>query len=704
MPVSRDTTLDLAQGVVDLYTGLEERLAAALAGEIRRDPDPSELAKLEAVRRLRDGAQRMLDRLESDASHRTYAAVAEAWARGGQAAITEIAKTDRRPTWWERRGLIMRLLGRLIGADRRQAARDRDRLDRDIAELRDALPGVDAINAVARELNDRRASTHGQILRWQDDVYRTVIGEAGLVDVLAGQQTRIKATQASLDRFLAKGVTGYTDSRGHRWSLASYIEMALRSGTARASLEAHTARLADADIDLVIVSDAPQECSVCRPWEGKILARTGPAGRIQVEHTITGQQITVTVAGTIAQALTAGLMHPNCRHSFSAYLPGVTQAPTNTADPDGDAARRRLRELERHVREWKRRHAGALTDDARDRAAAKVKHWQDEIAAHVKATGLLRQRHREQVTVIDDSDPDKQPPRPAPLPQREPQPPDPAFGTPDPDPPTPSPDPDPDPVVEWNIPETGLRVTDMFPPTGHDPDRRDNQRLKTAVNEHLRDGDFGHFNPEVLTLSVYGRSVEWHGEIRDDEGILAGTFQRDFHRDTDGLLWVEHAYLKLERRHQGQGFAKAFNEYLYDWYRDSGVDHVKVHANIDVGGYTWARQGFDFRDEDEAEKVLRRLDAATDQARHDLFEAQNDLDDAPYTGADESELQERVTALERTVAAAEDILERAENHEHGQDDYPTAYEVSQAGRADGDIEWLGKTAMLGSDWYGVRWM
>lgn len=397
MPVSRDTTLDLAQGLVDLYTGLEQRLASSIANEIRRNPDPSELEKLEALRRLRDGSQRMLERLQSDGRYQTYAAVAEAWGRGGQAALAEIAQSDRKPSWWERRGFILKLLARLVGATKRRDKRDRDRLNRDIADIRDALPGVDAINALAKELSDGQAQAHGNILRWQDDVYRATVAEAGLVDVLAGTKTRLQASQATLDRFLAKGVTGFTDSRGRDWELVSYIETAIRTGTARAAVAGHLARLDDAGIDLVIVSNAPAECELCRPWEGKVLSRLGPVGRIEVEHTLTDELITVDVAGTIPEAAAAGLFHPNCRHSLSAYLPGVTKPPTHTADPAGDAAKRRLRAMERHVRSWKRREAGALTDDATAKAKAKVTQWRAAIDAHTTNTKARRKRRRERI-------------------------------------------------------------------------------------------------------------------------------------------------------------------------------------------------------------------------------------------------------------------------------------------------------------------
>ncbi len=107
--------------------------------------------------------------------------------------------------------------------------------------------------------------------------------------------------------------------------------------------------------------------------------------------------IRVEVRGSVDEAIRAGLMHPNCRHSLSAYLPGVTRAPRNTADPEGDAARQKLRRLERETRKAKLEAAGALTPEAKRAAEAKVRELQARIREHVDSSSVFRQRHREQI-------------------------------------------------------------------------------------------------------------------------------------------------------------------------------------------------------------------------------------------------------------------------------------------------------------------
>lgn len=135
---------------------------------------------------------------------------------------------------------------------------------------------------------------------------------AGATEVLGGGSTRLAASQRVLDGLLADGIRGFTDRRGRRWSLDTYIEMAVRSTTGQAAVAGHVAQLQAVGVDLVVVSDSPRECPLCRPWEGKVLSLSGQVGALIVPSAIGGDPVTVRVAGTLAEAKAAGLQHPNC--------------------------------------------------------------------------------------------------------------------------------------------------------------------------------------------------------------------------------------------------------------------------------------------------------------------------------------------------------------------------------------------------------
>lgn len=103
---------------------------------------------------------------------------------------------------------------------------------------------------------------------------------------------------------------------------------------------------------------------------------------------------------TLADARAKGFQHPNCTHSYSAYIPGVTKLDKPKANPDGYEQKQRQREMERKVREWKRREALALDPAAKAAARDKVKGWQGQLRKHVAAHDLKRQSGREQLQTV----------------------------------------------------------------------------------------------------------------------------------------------------------------------------------------------------------------------------------------------------------------------------------------------------------------
>jgi len=370
VPVDRTLAEGLTRALVDLYGQAEKAIASDVARRLKAGIDRPDWAdqKLGSINDLRNTVQQVVRKLDTDTTGLAHQAIVMAFARGGTAALNELAK-----------------IGYLTPTQ--------------LHAIRQSLPGAEAINRLVFSLVSTLKGTHVRILRWPLDVYREVIA-ATLPQVLLGTTTRLAAAQHAWERFLEQGVTGFVDKAGRRWELASYVEMATRTGTAQAAVQGHLDRLGAAGLDLTIVSDAPQECVRCRPWEGKILSRTLAGARTQLEtNPATNDPVLVHIAGSVVEAVAAGLMHPNCRHSLSAYLPGVTRRPTNTADPAGDTARQQLRALERKIRKTKLQQTAALDPAAAKAAAVKVRALQAQIREHLATapTTLFRHPEREQL-------------------------------------------------------------------------------------------------------------------------------------------------------------------------------------------------------------------------------------------------------------------------------------------------------------------
>ncbi|MFF2522439.1 phage minor capsid protein [Streptomyces liangshanensis] len=369
MPVSPNMAEDLAAAVSRLYEQAEltliERVTRALAEGID-SPLWVEL-KLAALGNLRSAVEEIIAVLQVDAAGAMHQALAEAYDRGQQAAIVELGAVATGPA--------------LAAAV--------------------ALPSAPAVDRLAAALVQETGPVYLRILRVAVDVYRSVIAEASAAPLL-GAVTRRQAAARALAKFADKGVSGFVDRAGRAWNMTSYVEMATRSAVGRAAVEAHTDRLAAAGIDLVVVSDAPEECPRCKRWEGEILAREGAAGArtVEMEHaTEDGRMVKVQVAGSLPEARANGLLHPNCRHSVSIYLPGLTRRREPAPSRATYEQTQKQRYLERQVRVWKRRAAGALDEGARKAANSSVRAYQGRIRELVDETDLPRKRHREQLGV-----------------------------------------------------------------------------------------------------------------------------------------------------------------------------------------------------------------------------------------------------------------------------------------------------------------
>lgn len=115
---------------------------------------------------------------------------------------------------------------------------------------------------------------------------------------------------------------------------------------------------------------------------------------------------------------------------------------------------------------------------------------------------------------------------------------------------------------------------------------------------------------------------------------------RTFKRQPDGSFEVYHAYLAINKNAQGGGFGRSIMRGSLGVYDKIGVKKLGVTANIDIGGYTWARFGFGTKSIDDfraqAFVGLRRLQIAgkIDQVEFDKFNAfvnrQSDPARLPY--------------------------------------------------------------------------
>lgn len=173
--------------------------------------------------------------------------------------------------------------------------------------------------------------------------------------------------------------------------------------------------------------------------------------------------------------------------------------------------------------------------------------------------------------------------------------------------------------------------------------------------------------PTGLSTEVTGINVGGGGQayvyiqINDRDGNPVGEATRTILRPEQRT--VRHDGMGIEPGFQGQGFATRFNARVEESYRAHGIERIELNANIDVGGYAWARAGYDFRDDGARSMALVHVAKQADR----------------YSQAIRDEVNRMI-----------------------RDNNATPIELAMIGWTPGATSWPGKEMMLGSTWDAVK--
>lgn len=257
-----------------------------------------------------------------------------------------------------------------------------------------SLPhGERAAQAIRNDVVSSLEDVRRRITRLPDDIYKHIAPHGAIYQVIDNNVSPQQAQAMAWRVFVSQGVTGFTDRSGREWSLSAYVEMAVRTASARAFNASHLARMQALGVEYFTVPFTAHTCPKCFPWQGKVLTA------VPVENPA------VPVAGTIAEAVAAGLWHPNCKHPLTAFFPGHTVLPEprewTAEDQRLYELSQRQRRLELEVRKAKRQLEYAITPEVRSDAARRVARAQANIRQFIKDTGFARQSRREQVDLTD---------------------------------------------------------------------------------------------------------------------------------------------------------------------------------------------------------------------------------------------------------------------------------------------------------------
>ena len=284
----------------------------------------------------------------------------------------------------------------------------RDRIDADtrtLLEEEGAQGGADGffrmsderMTALLNEMQQANEQSERAALRYMNDVYRkTILRTAAAMQ--AGGQTLQQATDAATRDFLDQGIGCIRYRNGRRVNISTYAEMALRTAGTRAMLMGEAAQRERLGLDTVLVSQYGACSKTCLPWQGLVYIddvfqpyhgpRT-PGGTYGISRN--GRQYPL-----LSVAMQGGLFHPNCRHTLSTWVEGVSARPRPMDKAKVEAAAQleaKQRALERSVRKAKRQAAGLCDPAAAKAARARVRAAQKELRDFVADHGDVLRRN-----------------------------------------------------------------------------------------------------------------------------------------------------------------------------------------------------------------------------------------------------------------------------------------------------------------------
>ena len=157
------------------------------------------------------------------------------------------------------------------------------------------------------------------MLRRANDQYRKIIFDSMTYANITNDYG--KAVDMATKDFLKAGINSIVYKNGSRHTVADYAYMALRTGNKRAYLMGEGNAHDRYGLHTVRVNKRTHACPKCVGFLGRLLIDDVYGGGTRAEANAKG-------IPTLSDAMQAGVLHPNCKDIYSAYIEGVSQPAT----------------------------------------------------------------------------------------------------------------------------------------------------------------------------------------------------------------------------------------------------------------------------------------------------------------------------------------------------------------------------------------
>ena len=257
------------------------------------------------------------------------------------------------------------------------------------------------IDSLTEDMLNAESRAESAALRMMDDTYRSVVAKTA-AEMATGAVTLPQAIDLAMQDFLRAGINCIAYKNGRRVNIADYVQMALRTAATRSYLQGEAKKRAELGIDTVLVSQYGACSETCLPWQGRVYI-DDVFGRFDGETDgERGKSKNGNWYPLLSVAVHNGLFHPNCRHTLSTWIEGVSKLsePMDKSKiREVSALEQKQRNLEKKVREAKRIAAGKLDPDAQKQAKKQVQTRQKELREFIEGHSdvLRRDYWREKV-------------------------------------------------------------------------------------------------------------------------------------------------------------------------------------------------------------------------------------------------------------------------------------------------------------------
>jgi hypothetical protein len=141
------------------------------------------------------------------------------------------------------------------------------------------------------------------------DVEQRIQRTQSILNVAAGEtvtgvSTYNQAMHDAVRKMVDNGLTGFVDHGGHHWTPEAYVAMDVRTTMFNTARAAVAERAEQYGADLYQVSSHAGARPLCYPWQGKVIARTGPPG---VTYDLDGNEVRVYSQSETSYGQAAGL-------------------------------------------------------------------------------------------------------------------------------------------------------------------------------------------------------------------------------------------------------------------------------------------------------------------------------------------------------------------------------------------------------------